>query len=415
MSQNMHWKRKVGFGLVPIAALFMLGECGSRTLNLAECGAIIPDARDWESMVGDSRYLWKLEPGRHQLGEEANNATWINELGLRSAHLPQNPRAPGEVRVLVIGDSSVYGWGQPDGATYAEQLEEELERNFSNRAFSVINLGVPGYSTEQSLRLLTDVGWRYDPQLIVVHNIFSDANIDVFQDRSALQLADPNRDGIAGFLQNSRLYCSIYMPWAQFQAGLNQETTVNESGETVQRVLMPGIPTGQNAAATLEEIDQIIDISRVPLDAYIENLDAMRVDAETHGASMVVAPLAQEWDVNIWNVPMPEPTPDQVLPWHPYREAQAEWATANAVPQVYLPDIFAAAAEPRAELFTDNMHPSVVGAQIMAWAITDLLREQPALIGLSVADIGPLPNRIRRQNVGPNGSPILPRGGPNPP
>jgi lysophospholipase L1-like esterase len=399
----MHWKRKLAFGLIPISVLLLIGELGARVIGTQECGSIVPEATDWESMVGSSRYLWKLEPGRHQLGEEADNATWINELGLRSSHLPADPRAPGEIRILVIGDSSVYGWGQPDGATYAEQLEEELEKNFIGRAFSVINLGVPGYSTEQSLRLLQDIGWSYEPELIIVHNIFSDANIDAFQDRDALALADPDPGGLSGLLQSSRLYCAAYMPWARFQAGMNQETTTNESGETVHRVLMPGIPTGQNAAARLEDIDQVIDLSRVPLDDYIENLETMRTQAESRGASMIVAPLAQEWDVGIWNVPMPEPTADQVLPWHPYREAQAEWATEKGVDRVFLPDVFAAAAEPKAELFTDNMHPSVVGAQIMAWAITDQVRQRPGLIGLTAGEVGPMPARKRRKNMGPGG------------
>ena len=168
---------------------------------------------------------------------------------------------------------------------------------------------------------------------------------------------------------------------------------------------MPGIPTGQNAAARLEEIDQMIDLSRVPLDEYVENLETMRLQAEAHGASMIVAPLAQEWDVGIWNVPMPEPTPDQVLPWHPYREAQAKWAEEKDVLRVYLPDSFASAADPKAELFTDNMHPSVVGAQVMVWALIDELRRRPELLGLTTADAGALPARQRMKNFGPGGGP----------
>ena len=400
----MHWKRKLLFGLVPAAVLMVVGELGARVIGAEDCGPITPEATNWETMTGDPRYLWKLEPGQHQLGNEPGNATWINELGLRSTHLPNQPRKANEVRVLVIGDSSVYGWGQPDGATYAEQLEDELTRNFKGIPFSVINLGVPGYSTEQSLRLLDDVGWQYEPDLIVVHNIFSDANIDAFQDRDALALAAPNPEGISAVLQRSRLYCAAYMPWARFQSGLNQETSTNSAGETVQRVLMPGIPTGENAAARLEEIDQMIDLSRVPLEDYIENLERMRTQAEQHGAAMIVAPLAQEWDVGIWNVDMPTPTADQVLPWYPYREAQAEWAENKGVDRVYLPDFFAQAAEPKAELFTDNMHPSVVGAQIMAWAITDQIRSRPGLIGLQSSQVvTPTPQRIRRQNIGPSG------------
>jgi hypothetical protein len=110
------------------------------------------------------------------------------------------------------------------------------------------------------------------------------------------------------------------MPWARHQATLNQETG---------RVLMPGIPTGANAAVALEKLDTVIDLSRVPLGDYLENLGEIKAGAESRGAKILLAPLAQEWDVGVWNVPMPKPTDGQVLPWTPYRAAQAEWAEAE--------------------------------------------------------------------------------------
>ena len=56
----------------------------------------------------------------------------------------------------------------------------------------------------------------------------------------------------------------------------------------------------------------------------------------------MLAPLAQEWDVGIWNVPMPPPDDDHVLPWEPYREAQKEWASQNNIDVINLPRDFAA-------------------------------------------------------------------------
>ena len=107
-------------------------------------------------------------------------------------------------------------------------------------------MGVPGYSTEQRTRLLNDVGWQYDPDLIVVHNIFSDANIDAFQDRDALALADPNPMESAHFC-SSRLYCSAYMRGLDCLSSIKKP--VQTQPEIPSKVLMPGIPTGENAAA----------------------------------------------------------------------------------------------------------------------------------------------------------------------
>ena len=74
-----------------------------------------------------------------------------------------------------------------DHQTYAVNLEKELKRVF-RFPVEVINLGVPGYSTEQTLKLLDKVGWSYDADLIIVSNIFSDCNIDAFQDEQAMAL-----------------------------------------------------------------------------------------------------------------------------------------------------------------------------------------------------------------------------------
>ena len=386
--------RKLVFAAVPVTAVLMLGEVGARVLGAEDCAPITPEATGWETMVGDARYLWRLEPGR--AFAVPGGTTMINEIGLRTEVLPTTPKAPGELRVVLTGDSSIFGWGQPDGMSYADQLERELQASFQGAAtITVVNLGVPGYSTEQTLRLLEDVGWSYAPDLLVVHNIFSDCNIDAFQDRAALALADPDGTATQRVLHGSRLYCAVRMPWARFQATLNQEPN---------RVLMPGMPTGPNAATTLEQIDQVIDLSRVPLPDYLDNLDTIRTEAEARGAAMILAPLAQEWDVGVWTMPMAEPTPDQVLPWHPYREAQAEWAASRGIGRVYLPDAFAAAATDGGTqggaLFIDQMHPSVRGAQVMAWAVTDHLRAHPELIGLTAGDVQPLAARVPVQNPG---------------
>ena len=147
---------------------------------------------------------------------------------------------------------------------------------------------------------------------------------------------------------------------------------------------------------------------------------------------MLVAPLAQEWDVGVWNVPMPRPTEGQVLPWTPYREAQRDWAEEHGVEQVSMAEAFRTAPGDKARLFTDNMHPSVTGAAVMAQAIVARLREQPGLLGLSERSVKrnyrppPLPLGNGMEGAGapgqrppgsppaPPGSPPAPPGGPAP-
>ena len=358
--------------------LLFLGECGARVSGVETCEAIEPRSGEWETMVGDAELLWRLEPDT--LFESPAGTTRINSVGLREDLEPDQTKGPGEKRIVVTGDSSIYGWGVRDNETYAVYLERELRSRLPGKRLEVINLGVPGYSTEQTIRLLDRVGWSYEPDLVVVSNIFSDCNIDAFQDRAALKMTS----GEGSPLWNSRLYCAAYMPWMRYQAGLNQSTNA---------VLMPGIPTGANQAVSLEKIDTVIDLSRVPLADYIENLDRIHTDAAARGAEMLLAPLAQEWDVGIWNVPMPPPTEEQVLPWFPYRDAQEKWSEEQGVGRIYFPEVFAQSDVQKQTLFVDNMHPSAVGTALMARAVAEHIAENPQLLGLKSTDFRAPPAR----------------------
>ena len=356
------------FSIVPLLLLSTCGEISARVVGAPECSAIVPNAGNWDTMQGDPELLWALEPNREF--KTGNDVTRINSVGLRESLLPTTPKKPQEKRILVTGDSSIYGWGVQDHQTYAVYLEKELKSIF-RFPIEVINLGVPGYSTEQTLRLLDKIGWFYEPDLIVVSNIFSDCNIDAFQDDRALSLTNPEQSLVYRTLRSSRLYCAAYMPWANFQATLNQNPN---------RVLMPGMPTGPNAAVTLENINSVIGLSRVPLTKYLSNLSKIQTEAAKRGASMLLAPLAQEWDVGIWNVPMPPPDDEHVLPWQPYREAQKNWAVEHNVDIVSFPDVFAQYTGKPAGLFVDHMHPSPIGTQLMAKAIAAHLKTHPELL-----------------------------------
>ena len=64
---------------------------------------------------------------------------------------------------------------------------------------------------------------------------------------------------------------------------------------------MPGIPTGANAAVTLENLNNTLALSRVPIEDYLENLNTIKAKA-TSKSQMMLAPLTRVgcW---IWNVP----------------------------------------------------------------------------------------------------------------
>ena len=97
----------------------------------------------------------------------------------------------------------------------------------------------------------------------------------------------------------------------------------------------------------------------------------------------MLAPLAQEWDAGLWNVPMPKPSADHVLPWQPYRTAQKQWADKHNIKVISFPDVFAHTMVTKEGFSWDNMHPSRQGHIIMAQAVAEQLIRNPEMLRLS--------------------------------
>lgn len=92
----------------------------------------------------------------------------INSLGFRDSREYALQKAPGTFRILVLGDSVTFGHGTLSETTYPFLLEQRLNAWRPDVTWEVWNLGVPGYNTAQELAYLTEVGPRFDPDLVIV-------------------------------------------------------------------------------------------------------------------------------------------------------------------------------------------------------------------------------------------------------
>lgn len=363
-------RRRLLFALVPLAVLVGGAEVGLRLLGAGECRAPAPAPGDWREMQGDPDLLWSLVPDR-ELEMDGGVRARIGPDGLRTQRRP-SPRDPRTRRIVTLGDSGVFGWGVPEVETWQNQLEVRLASAFPGTAFEVLNLGVPGYSTVQSLRLMERIGWRFAPDVVLGANQFSDCNIDVFQDEVALSVVNPDRSPVHRALRTSRAYCLLWSTWAGWYAHDRQARN---------RVLMPGV---SGSTWVEERLDTFIEQSRVPLGDYRQNLEILDDATRAHGARLVLVELAQEWDVGVWTVPHRDrPGPGEVLPWTPYRAAMREIAADRDLPLVSMPEALAAAPEPHERLFLDPVHPSADGARIMAEALAAFFVARPDLLGLA--------------------------------
>lgn len=95
-------------------------------------------------------------------GFASNNAS-----GFRgdSAHVPSMPGRP---RILVLGNSCVYGIGVRDTETFSAVLEERLRASGETEAV-VLNAGVPGYNSEQVALYLESALDAFHPTHVVVY------------------------------------------------------------------------------------------------------------------------------------------------------------------------------------------------------------------------------------------------------
>jgi lysophospholipase L1-like esterase len=119
----------------------------------------------------DERLGWSLEPGARgryrgprPFPMEFDSTIEINSLGLRGPDLPL--RRSGELRVVVLGDSFVAGFEVEQQETFSALLEAELRGRF-DRPLHVINAGVRGYGTDQSLLWFRERGRGLRPDLVV--------------------------------------------------------------------------------------------------------------------------------------------------------------------------------------------------------------------------------------------------------
>jgi len=116
-----------------------------------------------DGFLADSKLGWTLPAGTTMMWR--GKAAQINSLGLRGPE----PRAEATTRILIVGDSSVFGDGLSDGQTMSAQVSALL-----GPSVDVQNGGVPGYTCEQSRILLDRILARFQPDILISYNQHSD-------------------------------------------------------------------------------------------------------------------------------------------------------------------------------------------------------------------------------------------------
>ena len=99
----------------------------------------------------------------------------INSEGLRDREFSFE-KPPDVYRVMMLGDSTTFGWGVRQEDTAAKFLERKLNADLPPRynRVEVMNTGVGNYDTVQEVTYYETIGWKYHPDLVVLMFFIND-------------------------------------------------------------------------------------------------------------------------------------------------------------------------------------------------------------------------------------------------
>lgn len=166
----------IGLGLASLIVSLIVSELLYRAVVQIRYGRQVASfaAEPWR-LVPESPLIFRLRvshAGRVPLSGSPRTVPYrTNADGFRDS--ARSAKRPGVPRVLVLGDSFTFGWGVLDDEPYPQRAEKRLRDQGLD--VEVINVGIPGYNTEQEAFLLDELMPKYQPDRVVVGYVVNDA------------------------------------------------------------------------------------------------------------------------------------------------------------------------------------------------------------------------------------------------
>jgi len=104
--------------------------------------------------------------------EKARMAFFINEIGYRGRSFAVR-KPPGVYRVVILGGSAVFDQNANEGNDWPH-LVERLLKNMGYSSVEVINAGIPGHASFDSVGRLYSQIWIFEPDYIILYNTWND-------------------------------------------------------------------------------------------------------------------------------------------------------------------------------------------------------------------------------------------------
>ncbi|MCB9479678.1 MAG: SGNH/GDSL hydrolase family protein [Deltaproteobacteria bacterium] len=214
-----HRLRRATFSLAAVALVLTALELLATLINLPARPRwqFAPMSSDAYS-VDDPQLFWRMRP--HVSLEEDGVLIETNALGIRDDEI-EVPKPPGTWRAICLGESTTFGAGVPQDATYAQIAEKHLNASAAEgERYDIVNAGLSASSSFQAWQWTRRYGEELEPDAIVLYyqtnDVMSSFGRSIYNFRTGFDLTDRRlyhiRNRYAGLLyllNHSMLYKTL--------------------------------------------------------------------------------------------------------------------------------------------------------------------------------------------------------------
>lgn len=316
--------------------------------------------------LGPEQYVRVDEAwGLRRVDEPSNRVYRINERGYRGPSIPVT-KAAGEIRIVVLGGSAVFDPNASEGDDWPHQVQERLAA-LGHSKVSVINAGVPGHASFDSLGRLYSQVWALQPDYVLVYNAWNDIKYFSYLDQSTplITLFEP--------------YSSQSDPFQHYQGFLdrllsNSQLYVKLRTQYLIKIHRPG-PEGRRPADAGDRSYGPLGIAQYRLNIELIVDAARNIGAEPIllTQATLVAPDNDARDRELINYEYQRLDPDKLV--RALSECHDVIRSVAAAKNAALLDL-AESLSGRRDLFEDHVHLSPEGSAAIAEAVASFLAKR---------------------------------------